>query len=416
MTLNKILNYKEKRILLSISLIFTFFLIFRIVSQIYFLSDSYEYIEVAEQINNFTFLDTKRPFFYPLFLSLFSGFNTILTILIQTVLGILNFYLFLKILNFYEVEFKKKYLYFLIFTPSIFIYTQLIMSEWLVMLLLTSLLWFLIQDWSHKNFAFIQIITLLLAFTKPIFYPFIYINFLFFSFYLLKKRVFNMWLFIPILVLQLYLNFNEYRTGYKHFSSIENINLINYNLYYFKSSTQSKEKADLWLNSVYNDSGFESKDFKEQNIYLKEIAMKEIKQNLLKYCSYHFFTSIRGVFDPGRFDLITFFRKEDGKQGFLEILNSDKSIFSLFKNQFALVYILLIPIFIFNLLKWYYFSKFLIFNKLHYLTYYIIILLIYYILVSGPVNCSRYMMPFQLILMFFGILGYTQINPNKLKN
>ncbi len=416
MIVNKVINQKEKKILATIFLIFTLFLIFRILSKIYHLSDSYEYIQVGKQLTHFTFQDTKRPFFYPLFLSLFLKFNTLFTLVVQTIFGVLNFYIFLKILNFYGIDFQKKHLSLVIFTPSIFIYTQLIMSEWLVMLLLTTLFWLIIQDWSSKNFAYIQIITLLLAFTKPIFYPFIYINFLFFSFYLFKKRVFSLWLFIPILVLQLYLNFNEYRTGYKHFSSIENINLINYNLYYFKSSTQSKEKADLWLNSVYNDSNFESKDFKEQNIYLKGIASEEIKQNLLKYTYYHFYTSIRGVFDPGRFDLMTFFKKEDGKQGFLEILNTNKSIFSLFKNKFALVYILLIPIFIFNLLKWYYFSKFLIFNKLHYLTYYIIILLLYYILVSGPVNCSRYMMPFQLIIIIFGISGYQYKKTNKFKN
>lgn len=402
----KSFNNEERKMFLWIFFTFILFLIFRITSKQYYLIDSYEYLQAANQISDFSVSDTKRPFFYPLFLSFFLNVSTSIILVVQTFFGLLTFYFFFKILKSYNIEFKRKYFWFLIFTPSIFIYTQLIMSEWLVMLLLTILLWLLIQDWSVKIFAYIQIITLLLAFTKPVFYPFIYINFLFFSFYLIKKRIFSLWLFIPILVLQLYLTFNEYKTGYRHFSSIENINLINYNLYYFKSSTESKEKADLWLNSVYNDSFYENKNFKEQNVYLKEIAMKEIKQNLLKYCSYHFFTSIRGVFDPGRFDLMTFFRKEDGKQGFLEILNSDKSIFSLFKNQFAFVYLLLIPIFLFNLVKWHYFFKCLIFNKLNFLSYYILVLLIYSILVSGPVNCSRYMMPFQIIVIFFGILGY----------
>lgn len=399
---------------LIVILLFTIFLFFRLSSKIYFLADSYEYIETAKQINNLTFLDTKRPFFYPLFLLISIYTNPIFTIIIQTIIGILTFYIFIKILKFHKIEVKKKYLWFLIFTPSIFMYTQLIMSEWIVCFFITILLWLISQSWSTKNFVYIQIITILLAFTKPIFYPFIYINFLFFTFYFVKNKVFSFWLFMPIIILQLYLVFNESRTGYRHFSSIENSNLINYNLYYFKSSTISKEKADLWLQSVYTKS-YENKNYREQNEYLKKIAQNEIKQNLFKYSYYHLLTSLRGCFDPGRFDLMTFFKKEDGKQGLLEILNTDKSLFSLLKNKFALVYFFLIPVFIFNIIKWFYFSKFIFQNRLSYLGYYILLLLIYYILISGPVNCSRYMMPLQVIVFFFAVQGFV-VKKNKLKN
>ena len=121
-------------------------------------------------------------------------------------------------------------------------FTQIVMSEWLIMFLVTLLFWFLTQTWSRKTFIYIQIITIILAFTKPIFYPLIYFNFIFFTVFFIKKRFFNIWLFIPIIILQLYLNFNEKRTGYRHFSSIENINLINYNLYSFKSKYTSELK------------------------------------------------------------------------------------------------------------------------------------------------------------------------------
>ena len=187
--------------------------------------------------------------------------------------------------------------------------------------------------------------------------------------------------------------------------TIENKNLIDYNLYYFKSSTQSKEKADLWLDSVYKDNRYVGKNFAEQNIYLKQMATNEIKKNLFRYSFYHFYTAVRGIFDPGRYDLITFFEKENGRQGFLEVLNSDKSIWSLFKNKVAFVYLLLIPIFLINCMKWFYVIKYLIFNKLTLNMYYFIVLFAYYILVSGPVNCSRYMMPFQGIVIVFAVLG-----------
>lgn len=403
----------EKKLFLIISILYFLFFIARMVSNIYFLTDSYEYFEVAKAIRNFTYFEpsthpeliTRRPFLYPFFLSFFVDFNPLIVIVFQTVLSLFNTFIVFKIIKQYNIQLTNKLLVLFLFTPSIFIYAQLIMSEWLVMLFLTLLFWLLSQKWTQNNFAYIQIITVLLAFTKPIFYPFIYINFIFFLVYMIKNKRFSFWLFLPIICLQLYLNYNKNVTGYKHFSSIENANLIDYNLYYFKSSTQSKEQAELWLNSVYSDKKYIGKSFKEQNIYLKQIATNEIKKNFFKYSFYHFYTAIRGIVNPGRFDLMTFFEKETGRQGFLEVLNTDKSIWSLFKNKFVFIYLILIPIFLTNCVKWFYFSRYLFFNKLTFNGYYFMVLFGYYILVSGPVNCSRYMMPFQGILIVFTILG-----------
>ena len=402
---------KEKEIFYTIILCFIIFLLFRVLSGNFYLTDSYDYLDVAKKINNLSFFNktptswtTKRPFVYPLFLAFFYNFTILISIIFQTIIGIYTFFIIFKILKNYHIEIKKAYLWIFIFTPSVYIYTQLIMAEWLVMFFVTLLFWLLIQKWSAKNFAYIQIITLLLAFTKPVFYPLIYVNFIFFGIYLVKKKTFSFWLIIPIVVLQSYMTFNEARTGYRHFSSMENINLINYNLYYFKSKTESEVKANLWLDSVYN-SAYEKKSFKEQNIYLHEIATKEIKQNFFQYSYYHLFTAIRGVFDPGRFDIMTFFKKEDGKQGFLELLNKKNSMFDLLKNRFAFVYILLIPVFLINLIKWFYFLRYLLIKKLDFKVYYIILILACYILISGPVNSSRYIMPFQCIIIVFAILG-----------
>lgn len=404
---------REKRLFLIIGVLYLLFFMARMISNIYFLTDSYEYFEVAKAIRDFTYFEssnhpelfTRRPFLYPLFLSFFVNFSPIFIVVIQTVLGLFNTFILFKIIKQYQIQLNNSLLIFFLLTPSIFIYSQLIMSEWLVMLFLTILFWLLLQKWTKNNLAYIQIITVLLAFTKPIFYPFIYVNLIFFLVYMIKNKVFSFWLFLPIICLQLYLNYNKNVTGYKHFSSIENANLIGYNLYYFKSSTQSKEKAELWLNSVFNDKKYVGKSFKEQNIYLKQIATNEIKKNFFQYSFYHFYTAIRGIVDPGRFDLMTFFEKETGRQGFLEVLNSNKSIWSIFKNKYFFIYIFLLPIFLANCIKWFYFLRYLFFNKSTFKVYYFIILFGYYILVSGPVNCSRYMMPFQGVLMVFAVLG-----------
>lgn len=410
----------EKKLFLIIIALSLVFLALRIVSTYYFLVDSYEYFEVAKRIRDYTYFEhsnhpevlTKRPFVYPFFLSFFINFNPLFIVFIQTILSVFNVFILFKILKHYKVQLTNSLLVMFLFTPSIFIYTQLIMSEWLVMLFLSLLFWQLLQKWTKVNFAYIQLITVLLAFTKPVFYPFIYVNFIFFLVFMVKNKVFSIWLFLPIICLQLYLNYNKNITGFKHFSSIENINLIDYNLYYFKSSTQSPEQADAWKDSVYNDKKYVGKNFKEQNIYLKQIASNEIKKNLFKYSYYHSYTAIRGMFDPGRFDLMTFFEKENGKKGFLEVLNNNKSILTIFKNKFAFIFLFLIPIFLMICFKWFYFFKYLFFNRLTVNIYYLVLLFGYNILVTGPVNCSRYMMPFQGILIIFAILGMQSKSKN----
>ncbi|MFT4801952.1 MAG: hypothetical protein ACI93N_001727 [Flavobacteriaceae bacterium] len=418
---SKKFNQKERGVFYILITFFILFLLFRLISGNFYLADSYEYLDTAKRIQNLSFFNsntsvpfsTKRPFVYPLFLSIFYNLPVLVSIIFQTLIGIFTFFIILKILKKFNFEIKKSYLWLFLFTPSIYIYTQLLVSEWAVMFFVTLIFWVLIQKWSSKNFAYIQILTILLSFTKPVFYPLIYLNFIFFGIYFIVNKKFSFWLFIPIIILQSYMTCNEVKTGYKHFSSIENINLINYNLYYFKSKTESEVKADLWLDSIYN-SKFDNKNFKEQNTYLHDIAIKEIKQNFFQYSYYHLYTSLRGVFDPGRFDLMTFFKKEDGSQGLLETLNKNKSIFNLLKNKYSFVFVLLIPVFLTILVKWYYLLKYLFLKKLEFKTYYIIVLLASYILITGPVNASRYMMPFQGVIIIFSVLGMSINNDKKI--
>jgi hypothetical protein len=414
MSLLKEFNSQEKKTFTLIALCFFLFFILRYFSNIYFLSDSYDYLEIAKFINSFSSFDyshdaelfTRRPFIYPLFLAPFVAFQPVIIILIQSVLSLINVYLFFKTLIRFKIKINYKIVLFLLLTPSIFIYSQLIMSEWLVMIFLNILFLLLITPFNLKSFAYIQIITILIAFIKPIFYPFIYFNLLFFAFYFYRKKIFSLWLFFPILILQFYLNINEQATGYKHFSSIENHILVNYNIYYFKSSKIGKLETEKWLKSVYEDEKYTNQSFKNQNIYLKQIASNEIKNHFFEYSKYHFLTAIRGVFDPGRFDLMTYFKEEDGKQGFLEILNGNKPLNHLIKNKSNILILVLVPIFLFNLIKLFYFFKAVITEKQNYLFYYFLILFIYYVLVSGPINCSRYLMPFQMILIAIAYKSY----------
>ena len=332
-------------------------------------------------------------------------FKIEIIILVQTFFVFFNSFILVQILKNLNIQIKPYYVLFFLLTPSVFIYSQLIMSEWLLMLLINLKFWLLTQKWSNRNFLYIQIVTILMAFTKPVFYPFIYLSFFYFLFFFFKKKQFSFYLFLPIIFLQLYLYHNEIRTGYKHFSSIENKNLINYNLFYYKSFTNSSNEAQLWLDSIYNEE-YQKMNFEQKNKYLHEIGVSTIKDNFFGYSFYHFINAFRGVFDPGRFDLMTFFKEEDGSEGFLEILNGKKKFSSLFENNFFIVYLLLIPVFLFGVLKFFWFCYALATNKYSVHLKYIIMMFFYCILITGPINCSRFMMPIQGIFFVFCIDGF----------
>jgi len=69
------------------------------------------------------------------------------------------------------------------------------------------------------------------------------------------------------------------------------------------------------------------------------------------------------------------------------------------------IYILLIPTAIANVFKLFFALKCVVTNKLDTRRYYMVLLLLFYVLLSGPVNNARLMVPLQGILIVFAVLG-----------
>lgn len=420
------LTKKEWQFLAFISFIAIAFYCIRLYSGNFFLTDSEEYLNTSKAIldgsyflkkpeNELVQMATKRPFLYPLFLTIQFFLKTESILFLQTLATILSCYLLVQCLKKLHTTINPLLYIITSLSTSLFIYSNLIMSEWLCLLLLTFLAFVLLHTFNTKRFVIIQIITILLAATKPVFFPLIYFNFLYFSVYFFRKKTFSYALFLPSLFLVCYFSLNNYKTGYSHFSSIENINLIDYNLYYFKSNKESREIADRWKDSVYQENT-KYKTFKEQSLFLNKVGQNEIRKNLFSYSWYHFYTSLRGMFDPGRFDIMTFLKKEDGKQGFLEMLNSKKPLNSIISAKQVWLYILLFCLLLINFFKIILFFNYFFSNrkKTTSLVNYLFLLIVLYLLLSGPVNCSRLMMPLQLVVICFALTQYN-VYKNKSK-
>lgn len=407
----------------------TVFLIARIINGNFRLLDSDDYFYTAELLKSFHYFSptanliegielTKRPFLYPLLL-LFPGFlNEFLIVFLQTILGLFNLYLVLKIFKSLGGKSYKWITFLLFLTPSIFINTHLIMTETVASTLILGLFVLFSYKLNAKKILYIQILISCLVFLKPAFYLFTIINILFFLAYFIKTKTFQFSIFIPLLLTLAYIGFNQQRTGYAHFSSIQNINLIDYNLYLFKMNQEGAEEANLWKESVYKNAE-KYKNFKETSDYLEEVGKSEIKKNLIPYGFFHLKCALRGMFDPGRFDLMTFYKEEQhASDGFMQLLNK-KDFGAVLKflldSKYKIVLLLLIPIFLANIFKWLFTFSYLWKNKhcLNFRNGYLILLFSYSILISGPVNSCRYMVILQGIIIVISILGWENFRQKK---
>ena len=128
-------SQNEKLALLIVALLYLLLFVFRVLSGNFYLLDSYEYLEVAQKMQNLIFFEesgsytifSKRPFVYPLFLALTTYLQPIFVLFIQSLAGLFSFILLFRIIKDYGLVPSKSFVLFLALTPSIIIYTQLFM-------------------------------------------------------------------------------------------------------------------------------------------------------------------------------------------------------------------------------------------------------------------------------------------------
>ena len=398
------------------------------------LVDSQEYYSLAENIkNNFEFYSadlttdvnfenyTKRPPVYSLFILIFSFLlNSKITVLIaQNILSILSIFISLKI---FESNFKhinhKIVVVFLLTSVSQFIYPNFLMSEILFQFLMIVLCYLFHKLITTNNIYYLfyfQFIIILLFLTKPVFYVFIIPNIIL-CIWLTKyiKKAFLL-AFIPIIACLLYMNWNYQRTGNFEFSSIQNINLKDYNLFYFHTSKYGEEYA--WkIRKEITEQAITKATYKEQQNEIRKLSLNYIKKDWLSYMYVHCKGGLKMFIDPGRFDLYNFFEFENGNEvGFLKhyTQNGLSGAFNYFKTQPTIILIIIPIILLFNVLK---FIGFVLFWIKNYRTvpktyWFMLFILVYIVGLTGIIGASRFfitVLPFYLI---FAALGFSKKEP-----
>ncbi|WP_170837033.1 glycosyltransferase family 39 protein [Aquimarina amphilecti] len=397
--------------------------------------DSYEYYELAKNVlTDFEFYSkdlngtidyrhyTKRPPLYSIFIIISSLFlkTKIGILLCQNIISICSILLIKRV--FEENNFKiNKGLFFFFIITSInqFIYSNLIMSEIFFQFIIVLLIYRLhhsIKNPSWKNILWYQIVIILLFLTKPVFYLFIIPNILI-TYLLYKKskiRFSTLSAILPILIFILYSSWNFKRTGSSDFSSIQNINLLEWNLKYFHENKFGAEKAKIISDQIKQEA-LVIDDYSRQQNFIKKEVISHIKGDIISYSIFHMKGCIRIFIDPGRFDLFNFFKmhSENPEVGLLHHINSNGikgAIMFLSKQPVLLLFILSI-ILIFNLLKgigfiWFWVKNY---RKINFILGTVLFIILYIVALTGPLGASRFFVPILPSYLIISALGFSDL-------
>ncbi len=340
---------------------------------------------------------TKRPFFYPLILFLFGVVGTLLlqNLMLLIIVFRLSTHLFQNQKPNYLVA--VSFLIALVFSLNIFIYANKIMAETLAMFML----WMAFEALQKQKIGWFLGCIALLPFVKPVF---LFLPVLLFLIFLLHKTWRQKTILFGLLACfglsLLYMTYNFKRTGAFEFSSIQHINALQYNKHQFDVARFGAQKAKAIQDSVILEGEKLAYPLKVK-LYNNALS-QEMKTHPIQYAVFHIKGAIRGIVDPGRFDVKTIFpaisdegflhRKGDGLWAYLQRLD-------------MLTLLLLLPIALFNVLRFAFAVFGFVKSDKSLANIFAALSIFYVVAISGPINASRFMVPVVPFLLLFAFMG-----------
>jgi hypothetical protein len=434
---------KNLRFLFFLLVVHGVFFVLALTYKRIYMGDSFEYVYMALNIKEqFWFYCgnpalpvvpeylTLRPPLYPLFLSAVYLFlvNNWVVIFLQNLLSVFNILYLRDTMR--KLGYKRRYDYilmaFVMLYPSQFINANTIAPD--ILLQTCVLVYFryfvmLMQERRWRN-AFWMSLALIAGFmVKPVLYPFAVVHCILI---LLVAAYFRFGLFrssmaavLPLCVILAYAGINAYRTGKAHFSSTQSFNAVYY-YYFFFTEKEGVKKADVFLEQERAKMAA-IPNFKDRYNYANSRGMSLLKKNFTSYMPYHLKHSARLLIDPGKgeWDMFTarlslgrlyskeqtgFYAtlKKDGISGLGSYIRSNRS--------FAPMMIILF----FNLLRLAGLLLFAFSGRIDWrVRVFVIMLLGYFAITTGPIANPRYFIPVSLIAIGCATLGYQRLLPRR---
>lgn len=302
--------------------------------------DSFEYLAQAENIRaagSFYSGDTtkpldkdlitKRPPLYPLFIAGVKAIvpSNIAIIILQTMIALMTLLAtaaLMRTVNIVPSGVTALLLpAMLIITPSHFLYANFIMTETIlqaIVLLMTFALFTFIIRKKERYLYLYHFLLIAAMLTKPVFYLFavpsaVYVLWLA---YKDKRPRYMISALIPFAVIAGVIGWNYSRTGYAQYSSIQTINILYYNSYYFLVKTRGDAEAKRIITDIETAAANKA-SYAERTRYIHAECGKIIKNDVVRYAVFHARGVLNFFLDAGRFDLHNFFSLPSDNTGLL---------------------------------------------------------------------------------------------------
>lgn len=194
--------------------------------------------------------------------------------------------------------------------PAQLIYANAVMSEIVLqMVVLAMLVGALMYIKTSKPRFFLlagmaEVIALLL---KPVFYPFAGVLAVVGVVLGWRRRQAGLAVIglLPAMVVVGYMEWNQQRTGYFHFSSITEINMLHYNAAGVVRQLEGPQAEEAWVAGVLHEAALKP-DFAARQRLIQARASAVLWGHPVVYTKQHILGMVAFFLDPGRFDISEF--------------------------------------------------------------------------------------------------------------
>lgn len=368
-------------------------------------------------------LYTKRPPLYPVFIAAVKSVfpSTIAVLAAQVAVSLLSLLLFLKLLQVVKVALRRRtaaaIAVLFCVTPSQYLYPSFVMSEsvFLFLLLAATLCMSLYLSGnrlsgnrlSGNRAGFLygyQALIMLGMITKPVLYLFIVPNLAFCAWVSLQRRTARPVLasLLPVAFVLAFCSWNAQRTGYFQFSSIQNLNLVQYMMPLVVAKAEGNEAAEAELQRV-TEAGLAIPDYATSQKTMLGQSAAIMLRHPVQYASLQAQGMVNFFLDPGRFELYRFFSlDEPNADGLLQRykVSGYRGIFDYLRSQNPGLVLLLLTVIFGNFLKaagciYFAFSRFDTSAKV-----FVLLLILFIAAATGPTGCSRFAAPIVPLMLF----------------
>lgn len=250
---------------------------------------------------------------------------------------------------------------------------------------------------------------------KPVFYPFALVFLLLSCWSAWQQR--RPWLLalgmVPLLVVGAWQLRNQERTGYFHFSSITEINLLRYNVRAVLQKTEGPEAAEQFLDATIA-AAEQRPSFAEQQRYIQRQSQAALQRHAVAYALLHLQGIGNFFLDPGRFDIVYFFGLAQPKAGLLsQFSQRGYSGVGHYLRQLPLgLLAVLLAVAAANLVRLLLALRFSL-NRAYPARERLVLLglVLYVAVLTGPLGASRFVVPVLPLLLAAAALGLSRTQP-----